>query len=268
MKNIEKFAGRIATSAGILSLAASFLCAQSAPPAPPTPPAPPSATIPTPGVPQFTPMPMVEMNAPFGAAPTTSTSGSASAATGASGQPGTSILVMPMQAQPSTPTNQPALTVPAQTPLLLALERSIHLRTARVGDAVYLRTEFPVAAGRHVAIPAGSYVQGTLLVVRPHVANIRLTQLILPSGAVLPLANAPSAACTILLRSASGVLSHGRHIDTCLPHALSIPQPHAAQPAPPQPSSIPVPILVQPPAFNTNSSSTGTAAGSAGFIKK
>ena len=257
MKNIEKFAGRIATSAGILSLSASFLCAQSAPPAPPTPPAPPSATIPTPGVPQFTPMPMVEMNAPFGAA-------------SAPGTTGSSVMVIPSLQSASAPTTQsPAATrVPAGTPLLLKLQRSLRLRTARVGDPVYLRTEFPVAAGRHVAIPAGSYLQGTLIVVRPHFANIRLKQLILPSGAVLALANAPSADCTILLRSASGVVSHGRHIDTCLPHALSIPQPHAAQPPSPQPSTIPVPILVQPPAFNTNSSGAGATAGSAGFIKK
>ena len=257
MKNIEKFAGRIAASVGILSMSASFLCAQSAPPAPPTPPAPPSATIPTPGVPQFTPMPMVEMNAPFGAA-------------SAPGATGSSVMVIPSLQSTSAPTTQlpVAATVPAGTPLLLKLQRSLRLHTARVGDPVYLRTEFPVAAGRHVAIPAGSYVQGTLIVVRPSFANIRLTQLILPSGAVLPLANAPSAACTLLLRSASGVLSHGRHIDTCLPHELAIPSPHRQQPVSTATPTIPVPILVQPPAFMTNFSATTGAAASTPVIKK
>ena len=256
----KKLVEDLVTSQAILVMVASIAYAQSVAPtpsAPPAPPTPPSATIPTPGVPQFTPMPMVEMNAPFGAA-------------SAPGTTGASVMVIPSLQSTSTPSTQPspATTVPAGTPLLLKLQRSLRLRTARVGDPVYLRTEFPVAAGHHVAIPARSYVLGTLLVVRPHVANIRLKQLILPSGAVLPLANAPSADCTILLRSASGVLSRGRHIDTCLPRALSIPQPHTAQPPSPQPSTIPVPILVQPPALNTNSFSAGSAAGSAGFIKK
>ena len=264
MLHVAKSAGNIVASLAILGMAVSIARAQSmaaTPSAPPAPPAPPSATIPTPGVPQYTPMPMVEMNAPFGAAPT---------AGGSAGTTGSSVLVIPSLQSTSAPTTQPrAVTMlPAGTPLLLKLQRTLRLRTARVGDPVYLRTEFPVAAGRHVAIPAGSYVQGTLIVVRPSFANIRLTQLILPSGAVLPLANAPSAACTLLLRSASGVLSHGRHIDTFLPHELAIPSPHRQQPVSTATPTIPVPILVQPPAFMTNFSATTGAAASTPVIKK
>ena len=242
------------------------LRAQSAPPAPPTPPAPPSATIPTPGVPQYTPMPMIEMNAPFGAAGTTPTAGAL--ASGATTAPGSSVMVIPTLPSTAPATPAPSTVLPAGTPLLLSVQHALHLRTARVGDPVYLRTKFPVAAGHHVAIPAGSYVQGTLIAVRSYMANIRLMQLLLPNGSVVAFPNAPSPSCTILLRTATGLIPRGRSIDTCLPHALRLPAPPAQQAPATSSPTIPVPILVQPPAFSTNSfPATGTAA-SAPFIKK
>jgi hypothetical protein len=267
MTHTAKFARIASVALAIFSLTA-IVRAQSVPPSPPAPPAPPSATIPTPGVPQFAPMPVIEMNAP-------ANGGAPASASGTSGLPGASVLVLPMQ-QPSSSTvtePAPARMLAAGTPLLLALQRSIHLRTAHIGDPVYLRTEFPVAAGHHVAIPAGSYVRASLLAVRLHSAGLRLTQLILPSGAVLTLPATASGTCRIWLRAASGVVPRGRRIDTCLPHAVTLPQPQPQpqpQPEPPltSPSTIPVPILVQPPAFNTNSFSKSGTASSGAFIKK
>jgi len=70
------------------------------------------------------------------------------------------------------------------------MENTITTRTAKPGDFVYLRTAMPVAAGGRVLVPAGSYVQGTVVsAVRPGRVKgrgelaIRLETLTLPSGA-------------------------------------------------------------------------------------
>jgi type IV secretion system protein VirB10 len=67
----------------------------------------------------------------------------------------------PDSPKPAT-TPDPALTVPAGTKVLLALQSPINTKTAKVGDGVYLLSTFPVIIGPHVLIPSGVYVQGVV----------------------------------------------------------------------------------------------------------
>ncbi|MGC9291116.1 MAG: hypothetical protein ACP5EP_00130 [Acidobacteriaceae bacterium] len=166
------------------------------PPTPPSPAAPPSATISNPGQPQISATPVIMMNAPNG-----------QAGGGATGMPGASILVVPTigQALQSPQAQLPpasAVVLPAGTKILLALKNAVDIRSARVGDAVYLQSSFPVVVGDHVALPAGTYVQGQIDAMRPagghaHRAGVRmhLTTMILQNGRVIsipgPLENLP-----------------------------------------------------------------------------
>ena len=54
------------------------------------------------------------------------------------------------------------ITLAAGTKVPLALNSPISTKTARAGDPVYAHTTFPVVLNEHVAIPAGTYVQGVI----------------------------------------------------------------------------------------------------------
>lgn len=54
------------------------------------------------------------------------------------------------------------ITVPAGTQIPLKLEQGISTKSAKVGDAVYARTVFPITANDRIVIPAGTYVQGRI----------------------------------------------------------------------------------------------------------
>ena len=54
------------------------------------------------------------------------------------------------------------LTVPAGTKILMQLKSGINTKTAKPGDGVYLQTSFPVSIDNTMAIPPGTYVQGTI----------------------------------------------------------------------------------------------------------
>ena len=63
--------------------------------------------------------------------------------------------------QPAS-TRSDAITLAAGTKVPLALNSPISTKTARPGDPVYAHTTFPVVLNEHVAIPAGTYVQGVI----------------------------------------------------------------------------------------------------------
>jgi hypothetical protein len=56
----------------------------------------------------------------------------------------------------------PAVTVPAGTQIPLRLAQGISTKSAKIGDAVYAETVFPVTANDRIIIPAGTYVQGRI----------------------------------------------------------------------------------------------------------
>ncbi|MGZ4787629.1 MAG: hypothetical protein ACXVZX_03855 [Terriglobales bacterium] len=54
------------------------------------------------------------------------------------------------------------IVVPSGTQIPLVLKQSISTKNAKVGDAVYAETNFPITMNDRVIIPAGTYVQGRI----------------------------------------------------------------------------------------------------------
>ncbi len=72
----------------------------------------------------------------------------------------------PEAAEDSTESAPGTITVPAGTRVPLVLKHAVSTKNARVGDNVYLETTFPVSANDQIVIPAGTYVQGVVSMVR------------------------------------------------------------------------------------------------------
>ncbi len=58
--------------------------------------------------------------------------------------------------------NTGMVTVAAGTQIPLKLAQGISTKSAKVGDAVYAETVFPITANDRIVIPAGTYVQGRI----------------------------------------------------------------------------------------------------------
>jgi hypothetical protein len=93
--------------------------------------------------------------------------------------------------------------VPAGTRLGVILENGISTRTAKQGDSVYLRTNFPITQNNHVVIPIGSYLRGEILeskrpgrVKGKGELRMKLNTLIFPNGYTVNLNAAPRSADT------------------------------------------------------------------------
>jgi len=91
--------------------------------------------------------------------------------------------------QASSAPAQSVIVVPAGTTVSLALTHPILNRTAKVGDAVYAETVFPVALDSQMAIPPGTYVQGQIdTLTRPGIFSphaqfqIHFTKIIFANG--------------------------------------------------------------------------------------
>jgi len=67
-------------------------------------------------------------------------------------------------AQPqAAPADAPlAITIPAGARIEVALIRPVAARTASPGESIYAQTTFPVTVGNRIAVPPGTFVQGTL----------------------------------------------------------------------------------------------------------
>ena len=98
-------------------------------------------------------------------------------------------------AQPELIVRDGKITVPSGTQIPLVLKQAISTKSAKVGDAVYAETSFPIVLNDRVLIPAGTYVQGRISdVKRPGRVKGRaellmhFTTLVYPSGytALLP----------------------------------------------------------------------------------
>jgi type IV secretion system protein VirB10 len=100
------------------------------------------------------------------------------------------LRVRPVRpAESSSPVSGGTITLEAGTQIPLVLRQGISTKNARVGDAVYAQTNFPVVRDDHTVIPAGTYVQGTISEIkRPGRIKGRaevlfhFTTLIFPSG--------------------------------------------------------------------------------------
>ena len=63
--------------------------------------------------------------------------------------------------------SQASVLLPAGSKIELVVTRPVWAKTARPGDPIYAQTDFPVTAGEQLAIPAGTWVEGTLESITP-----------------------------------------------------------------------------------------------------
>lgn len=100
---------------------------------------------------------------------------------------------MPAAQTQTTAENPAQITVPAGTHIPLKLISEIHNRSTQPGDAVRAQVAFPITVGTRVAIPAGTYAEGTVQSVkalgaggRPEI-RLHFTQLVFANGYSIPL---------------------------------------------------------------------------------
>ncbi len=104
--------------------------------------------------------------------------------------------------RPSQQAGPDEITIPAGTKVPVSLKNAISTKGNRTGDPVYAQTTFPVVINDRIVIPAGTYVQGRIMQIRPAgrikgraEVMMHFTTLIYPSGytVILPgsLENAP-----------------------------------------------------------------------------
>ena len=95
------------------------------------------------------------------------------------------------------------LTIPQGTKIPVVLKNAISTKANHQGDPVYAQTTFPVVVNDHIVVPAGTYVQGRIMQIKPagrlnNRAEVMMhfTTLIYPNGytVILPgsLDNAPA----------------------------------------------------------------------------
>jgi hypothetical protein len=106
-------------------------------------------------------------------------------------------------AQPSATEASLSVTLSAGTKVELLVTRPVWTLTAKAGDVIYAQTSFPVVTGTGIAIPAGTYVEGTIeSVTRPTRRTSRaeidvlFTKMIFANGYVVPLPGDPGATAT------------------------------------------------------------------------
>lgn len=91
-----------------------------------------------------------------------------------------------------------SLHLAAGTKIEVMVVRPVPARTTKAGDAVYGQTDYPVVVGDHVAIPAGSWVQGRIEAVQAPSRkkdqaqlDVLVTTIIYANGYVVALPEAP-----------------------------------------------------------------------------
>jgi hypothetical protein len=70
--------------------------------------------------------------------------------------------IQPTPAQPTAASAPASITVSAGTKVELVVTRPEWAQSAKDGDTIYAQTSFPVVTGGAMAIPAGTYVEGTI----------------------------------------------------------------------------------------------------------
>ncbi len=76
------------------------------------------------------------------------------------------VLIRP-QPRDAAPPGEPGATIPAGTHIALALRNTVDTKHSKEGDRIYLETIYPVSAEGRIAIPRGSFVNGTVTISKP-----------------------------------------------------------------------------------------------------
>jgi hypothetical protein len=103
-------------------------------------------------------------------------------------------------AQPSPTIPSASITIPAGTKIALVVTRPEWAQSAKIGDTLYAQTSFPTVASGAMAIPAGTYVEGTIESVTPPTRKsdhaqiqVLFTKIIFAGGYIVILPGAASA---------------------------------------------------------------------------
>lgn len=106
-------------------------------------------------------------------------------------------------AQPTAADAPASIVLAAGTKVELLTTRPVWAATAKAGDVFYAQTSYPVVAGTGIAIPAGTYVEGTIVSVTPPTRRtnraeieVLFTKIIFANGYVVLLPGDPEAAGT------------------------------------------------------------------------
>lgn len=103
-------------------------------------------------------------------------------------QPGPLLPQNPPQEQTPADQKPPTITVPAGTHIQVALANPIRTSLARVGDTVRAVTTFPVTMEKDLAIPQGTFLEGSIVKVGKHGSTlfdglqIQFTQVVFANG--------------------------------------------------------------------------------------
>src|SRR6202051_811823 len=128
---------------------------------------------------------------------------------------------------------KPSITLPAGTKVVLALTSPVWSATAKAGDNVYAISVFPVSIDNQMAIPPGTYVEGTIDALtkptrRTNSAEfqIHFRKLIFANGYTVQLPeNTPAATAAAYVQisySSDILLDNGSQIEMTLPSPLSV----------------------------------------------
>ncbi len=179
-------------------------------------------------------------------------------------------------AQPANPVASHVLTVPAGTSIPLTLINPIRSRSSKPGDAVRATVAFPVTAGADVAIPAGSYVEGTIQEVKARTGaagqpqvKIHFTRLLFANGYSVALdADSTQAQLDLPDASAPAVDSAAADEPVNQPVGASAPQAHLvlASYGQQEPTPPPLPSVGPSPAVVTGAVLGGGAAFTIGML--
>lgn len=104
-----------------------------------------------------------------------STTGSIAMLPGAGG-PSSETVSTTGSAQEQNVAATQTITVPAGTAIPLTLVSPIKSRSTKLGDSVRAMIAFPVTVGTQLAIPAGTYVEGTVTRLVPHTLENKLPE--------------------------------------------------------------------------------------------
>jgi len=148
-----------------------------------------------------------------------------------------SVILLALLAPAAQAATQPAastFTIPAGSTVDLVNTRVVWMKSANPGDTLYLQVTEPLLIGDAAAIPAGTFVQATLVALAlptrdddQAVLHLRFDKLIFPNGYIVLLADggqhAPLTRVTVLVSMKNDVLlDNGMWLHMLLPDPLAL----------------------------------------------
>jgi len=124
---------------------------------------------------------------------------------------------------------EPALTIPAGTGIMLGLTGPVWAKSAQPGETVYTETTFPVAVNGAMAIPPGTYVKGTIdILFRPSQRSehaefrISFSQIVFANGYTVALPPAVATVNVLVAPRSDVLLDNGSQFEMVLEQPLTL----------------------------------------------